>query len=91
MTKKMSALERSLQEMKNALEGKPNGVITNSVKFYPVPSYSAEDIKTLRSKLGLIQGDFALILAVSTRTVQAWEAGRSHPSPSNRRLLQLIQ
>lgn len=43
-----------------------------------------------RRQLNLSQRAFADILGVSSRTVEAWEAGRSNPSPTARNLIYLI-
>lgn len=43
-----------------------------------------------RKQLNLSQKAFAAILGVSARTVEAWESGRSNPSPTARNLIYLI-
>ena len=43
-----------------------------------------------RKKLNLSQRSFAKVLGVSPRTVEAWESGRSIPSPTAKNLLFLI-
>ncbi len=43
-----------------------------------------------RRKLDLTQKAFANILGVSRRTVEAWESGKSNPSPTARNLIYLI-
>ncbi|MBQ6052297.1 MAG: helix-turn-helix domain-containing protein [Clostridia bacterium] len=48
------------------------------------------DIAVIRKDLKLSQKAFASVLGVSTRTVEAWEAGRSNPSPTARNLILLI-
>lgn len=49
------------------------------------------DAAEVRRALSLTQGAFASILGVSCRTVEAWEAGRSDPTPTARKLMYLIQ
>lgn len=49
------------------------------------------DIKDLRKGLQMSQKSFAKVLGVSTRTVEAWEAGRSNPTPTAHNLLFLIK
>src|SRR5678815_75241 len=49
--------------------------------------YSVQEIRTLRQKLGVSQALVAQCLAVSVDLVQAWEQGKSIPSPMARRLL----
>ena len=48
------------------------------------------DVAAERKTLGLTQKAFAKILGVSPRTVEAWESGKSNPSPTARNLLYLI-
>lgn len=48
------------------------------------------DVASERKALNLTQKAFAQILGVSPRTVEAWEAGRTTPSPTARNLLYLI-
>jgi len=48
------------------------------------------NVAELRKKNNMSQKDFAKILGVSTRTVEAWESGRNNPSPTARNLLYLI-
>ncbi len=48
------------------------------------------DVAQMRKRLNLSQKSFAEVLGVSTRTVEAWETGRSHPSPTARNLMYLI-
>lgn len=49
------------------------------------------NIAQLRHSLSLTQKAFAALLGVSTRTVEAWEGGKSTPTPTAKKLLYLIQ
>lgn len=49
------------------------------------------DVVKLRHSLSLTQKAFAALLGVSTRTVEAWEGGRTTPAPTAKKLLFLIQ
>ncbi len=42
---------------------------------------NAEDIKTIREKLGLTQEALARLIGVSFQTVNRWERGGFKPSP----------
>lgn len=64
---------------------------TVSIEIEPLKQYSASDIKEIRSKTRLTQSLFAKWIGVSTRTVEAWEAGRNKPSGPSSRLLGLLQ
>ena len=48
------------------------------------------DSVQLRRDLCMTQKDFAIVLGVSTRTVEAWETGRSTPTPTAKKLMYLI-
>ena len=53
-----------------------------------LPDVNAAEV---RKSLSLTQRAFAAILGVSCRTVESWEAGRSNPTPTARKLMYLIQ
>lgn len=48
------------------------------------------DVAHERKKMNLTQKAFARILGVSKRTVEAWETGRSNPSPTAINLMFLL-
>lgn len=52
-----------------------------------LPTISSTEV---RKALNMTQKEFAGILGVSPRTVEAWEIGRSTPSPTAKNLLFLI-
>lgn len=49
------------------------------------------NVADLRSALSMTQKAFAEILGVSCRTVEAWESGKSTPTPTAKKLMFLIQ
>lgn len=49
------------------------------------------DAVQIRKSLSMTQRAFAAVLGVSCRTVEAWESGRSNPTPTARKLMYLIQ
>lgn len=49
------------------------------------------NIAEFREFLGMTQKSFASILGVSCRTVEAWETGRSNPTPTARKLIYLLK
>jgi putative transcriptional regulator len=51
--------------------------------------FRPDDIKGIRSKLGLSQSEFALLIGVSVATLQNWEQGRRHPEGPARALLRI--
>ena len=48
------------------------------------------DVFEIRSSLSMTQKAFATILGVSCRTVEAWECGKSNPTPTAKKLMFLI-
>lgn len=49
------------------------------------------DVMKIRKSLCMTQKSFANILGVSPRTVEAWESGKSNPTPTARKLMYLIE
>jgi DNA-binding transcriptional regulator YiaG len=48
------------------------------------------DIKAMRQKLDLSQGEFARLIQVNVRTLQNWEHGHRHPTGPARALLKIV-
>lgn len=61
------------------------------VTIVPVKSYSADEVKNIRSQTGMSQKMFAGYMGVSVKTVEAWEAGTNHPSGSSSRILSMME
>ena len=61
-----------------------------SVREIPIPDYVSSDITKIRLKLNLSQNNMAKVLGVSSRTVEAWEAGRNKINGAAKNLLFLI-
>ncbi len=51
----------------------------------------AVDVLEVRTSLSMTQKAFANVLGVSCRTVEAWECGKSTPTPTAKKLIYLIQ
>ena len=49
------------------------------------------NVVEIRESLRMTQKSFAAVLGVSRRTVEAWETGKSNPTPTAKKLLFLIQ
>lgn len=56
----------------------------------PVPEYSSESIRALRSRYKLSQTVFASVLNTSPSTVRQWEIGAKHPSGPSLKLLNIL-
>ncbi|MBR1969205.1 MAG: helix-turn-helix domain-containing protein [Clostridia bacterium] len=48
------------------------------------------NVQEIRKSLSMTQKAFANILGVSCRTVEAWECGKSTPTPTAKKLMYLI-
>ena len=51
--------------------------------------FEPEDVRRIRNGLGLSQSEFALLIGVSTSTLQNWEQGRRQPEGPARALLRI--
>lgn len=49
------------------------------------------NVAEIRASLCMTQKTFSEVLGVSRRTVEAWESGKSTPTPTARKLMFLIQ
>lgn len=56
----------------------------------PAPPLSAAQVAQLRTRMRLSQAEFAGLLSVSAKTIQAWEQGLRRPDGPARRLMQLL-
>jgi putative transcriptional regulator len=66
--------------------GEPNGVTIRTVN---VPK--SVDVRKVRTRLKMSQGEFAMRFGFTIGTVRNWEQGRRHPAGSDRVLLTLIE
>ena len=81
---------KGLQEAIDYNEGKIKAR-TKTISIEPVPDFAAPEIKNIRNKLGMTQVLFAGLMGVSTKTVEAWEAGRNMPDGPARRILAMLK
>ena len=58
--------------------------------FVRKSSLPAVDAAAIRASLHMTQKAFANVLGVSCRTVEAWESGKSTPTPTAKKLMYLI-
>ena len=59
------------------------------VTIVPVKEYNAKEVKSIRKSTGFSQKLFANYMGVSTKTVEAWEAGTNQPSGTASRILSM--
>ena len=91
MSKMGQGLIESMQELLDYSEGKID-LRTSRLNLSPVcETISVDDIKDTRKRLGMSQGVFAIVLGVSKKTVESWEAGRYTPDGAARRLISIMQ
>lgn len=64
---------------------------SKTIQVREVEKFNSTDIKNIRLQLDLTQKTFAQILGVSVKTVEAWEAGKNHPSGTASRLLEIYR
>lgn len=57
----------------------------------PVPTFSAEEIRALRTSMKMTQNTFAAVMGVSGKTVEAWETGTNVPLRPAHRMLGLLK
>ena len=62
-----------------------------NVMVAELPVYHDKEIKQIRESLNLTQRNFAFVLGVSPKTVEAWESGRNVPQGTAQRFLQMLQ
>jgi putative transcriptional regulator len=72
----------SVQEMDEIISGKK--------KATKVTIFTEPQVKHIREKVGLSQGNFALLIGVSKRTLENWEQGRRHPTGPAKALLRIL-
>lgn len=59
--------------------------------FVRKQSLPSVNVTEIRGSLCMTQKRFASMLGVSCRTVEAWESGKSTPTPTAKKLIYLIQ
>ena len=91
MSKMGQELIEALQEVLDYAQGKIE-LRTTRLSISPVcETISAESIKETRKMLGMSQGVFAIVMGVSKKTVESWEAGRYVPDGAARRLISIMK
>lgn len=93
MDKKLfEELKQSLADMEAHAAGKKVKGVREVVKEVKTPKpLSKEEIVKLRKKLRVSQSAFAMLLNISTKTVQKWEQGENRPNGSSLKLLAIAK
>jgi DNA-binding transcriptional regulator YiaG len=87
-SKSFGRLTASLTQALEHVQGKRE--LRTTVLRPPPPLLAAREVRRLRDALHASQGVFARYLNVSTKLVQAWEAGRRSPEGPALLLLHLV-
>ena len=78
-------LEEAIQHEKGTIKAR-----TNTVTISPIKTFTPEQIKTIRIREGMTQAVFAHFMGVSSKTVEAWEAGTNKPAGPASRMFELM-
>ena len=81
-----SGLMDGLEEALAYSKGKASGDT-----FVRKRSLTNVNVAKIRESLCMTQKSFAAVLGVSCRTIEAWESGKSNPTPTAKKLMFLIQ
>lgn len=83
-------LELGLQQAIDIKEGKLTGRKT-VITIDPITKYDKDDVKRIRTQVGMSQSMFAEYMGVSIKTVEAWERGTNNLSGPVCRVLNIIE
>lgn len=89
MSKMFKDLKEGLEEA-IAYEKGTGKAKERTYMILPVKEYTGNEIRKVRIKKGMTQKVFASYMGVSTKTVEAWEGGRTHPTGPAFRLLDIL-
>ena len=83
----MTGLSEALEDAKS----EEKELKRNTISIMPVKKYDAKEVQNIRKNTGLSQRLFAGYMGVSTKTVEAWEAGTNKPSGTASRILSMLE
>ena len=83
-------LLQSMTELRDGLRGQAGKLTMRTVEIPDAPQFTAVAVHRLRDRLELSQRLFAKLVGVSSKLVEAWEAGTRTPSPMACRLFDAI-
>lgn len=84
----MEGLNEAHQYAKGEIEPRKERV---RVVVQPVPEFTGDKIKSVRTKLGLSQKGLAAFMGVSPKTVEGWEGNKFTPQGPARRLFEVLE
>ncbi len=88
--KTFDSIMKGLSESLDYAKGNTSKARKMSVTVADLPTYHDKEIKQIREDLNLTQKNFAFVLGVSPKTVEAWESGRNVPQGTSQRFLQML-
>lgn len=89
----MNTYKSIIKGLNEAIEyekGTLKNVKKRKISIIPLPNFRDLDIKEIRNNLDLSQKNFAELMGVSLKTIEAWEAGKNIPSGPAQRMLELF-
>ena len=89
--KAFESIMKGLSESLDYAKGDSSKARKVSVTVAELPQYHDKEIKQIREDLNLTQKNFAFVLGVSQKTVEAWESGRNVPQGIAQRFLQILK
>ena len=90
MSTLFESIKQGLGEAVEYERGKLPNVRVDKISVAPLHIYNRDEIKAIRLRHNMSQRLFAEALGVSTKTVEAWEAGINAPSGVASRMLELL-
>jgi len=84
-----STVGREIIQGLKLVEKHVRGEIKLPVRYVEVPDFV--DVRAIRERSGLTQGEFARRYGISPRSLQEWEQGRRQPEGAVRAYLMVIQ
>jgi len=82
--------EGTFQELLESIQ-QAGAIIRGEMEPSRVFTVEGPDVKSIRSKLGVTQSDFATMLGISLRTLENWEQKRRTPRGPAKVLLQIAE
>lgn len=93
----MNENSRMLQEALETAQGLHRSGVIDMRRMHeyealcvPVPKFTGEDVKELRSRINVSQSVLAQLINTSTSTVRAWETGQKNPGGPSCKLLDIL-
>jgi putative transcriptional regulator len=83
-----SKVGREIIQGLKLVEKQVRGEVELPVRYVEVPDFV--DVKAIRERSGLTQGEFARRYGISPRSLQEWEQGRRQPEGAVRAYLMVI-